>query len=113
MNWKFDEPIWSIVLSIYKMSDFIDINQMDVISIYPVKELIDSYGNIMLLIVTISEKDTETFLNILRTHSNDAIANGIDVLLKCAIDNDCTEITMVLLDYKYTHGLIKEKDWEL
>lgn len=113
MEWKFDEPRWSIMLSMYGLSEYITYDQMAIVSIYPVKELIKNYGNVMNLIVTISEKDTETFQNTFKTYSNETIATAIDVLIECAIDNEVPTITTLLLDYKYKNNLFTERDWRL
>ncbi len=86
---------------------------MDVVSIYPIKELMDNYGNVVNLIITISERDLDTFQNIFKTYDDETIANAIDVLLECAIDNDVPTITALLLDYKYKHNLFDQKDWRL
>ena len=38
----------------------------------------------------------------------------IDILIKCAIDNNVPyEHRLFLIDYKYKHGLFTEKDWRL
>lgn len=38
----------------------------------------------------------------------------IDILIECAIDNNVPyEHRAFLIDYKYKHGVFKEKDWRL
>lgn len=115
MEWNFDEHRWDILIKMHQLSEFIDYMQMDVVSVYPIKELMDNYGNVINLIITISEKDVETFNDTFKKYDDKAITNAIDVLLECAIDNDVPAITASLLDYKYRHNLFDKdkKDWRL
>lgn len=111
MKWEFDEHRWDILWRMYRMSEFLTYDQMDAVSVYPVKDLIKNYGDIIELILAITERDTNTFTSIFQTKviSHDAL----DVILECAIDNDVPMITTLLLDYKYKHGEFKERNWDL
>ena len=113
MEWNFDEHRWDILIKMHQLSEFIDYIQMDVVSVYPIKELMDNYENVINLIITIAERNVETFNETFRTYDDKDITNAIDVLLECAIDNDVPAITAVLLDYKYKHGEFKERNWDL
>lgn len=113
MDWNFSEHRWDIIIKMHQLSEFIDYIQMDVVSVYPVKELMDNYGNVINLIITIAERNVETFNDTFKTYDDKAITNAIDVLLECAIDNDVPAITASLLDYKYKHGEFKERNWDL
>lgn len=113
MDWNFSEHRWDIIIKMHQLSEFIDYIQMDVISVYPVKELMDNYENVINLIITIAERNVETFNDTFKTYDDKDITNAIDVLLECAIDNDVPAITASLLDYKYKHIEFQEKDWRL
>lgn len=113
MDWNFSEHRWDIIIKMHQLSEFIDYIQMDVVSVYPVKELMDNYGNVINLIITIAERNVETFNDTFKTYDDKAITNAIDVLLECAIDNDVPAITASLLDYKYKHGEFEERNWDL
>ena len=113
MDWKFSEHRWDIIIKMHQLSEFIDYMQMDVVSVYPVKELMDNYENVINLIITIAERDVETFNDTFKTYSDKDITNAIDVLLECAIDNNVPAITASLLDYKYKNVEFREKDWRL
>lgn len=113
MDWNFSEHRWDVIIKMNQLSEYIDYMQMDVVSVYPVKELMDNYENVIDLIITIAERDVETFNDTFKTYSDKDITNAIDVLLECAIDNDVPAITASLLDYKYKHGEFKERNWDL
>ena len=113
MDWNFSEHRWDIIIKMHELSEFIDYVQMDVISVYPIKELMDNYENVINLIITIAERNVETFNDTFETYDDKDITNAIDVLLECAIDNDVPAITASLLDYKYKHGEFKERNWDL
>lgn len=113
MDWNFSEHRWDIIIKMHELSEFIDYVQMDVISVYPIKELMDNYENVINLIITIAERDVETFNDTFETYDDKDITNAIDVLLECAIDNDVPAITASLLDYKYKHEEFKERNWDL
>ena len=113
MDWNFSEHRWDVIIKMHQLSEFIDYMQMDVISVFPVKELRDNYENVINLIITIAERDVETFNDTFKTYADKDITNAIDVLLECAIDNDVPAITASLLDYKYKHVEFQDKDWRL
>lgn len=113
MEWNFEEKKWYILRRMYELSDYLDYMEMDVISVYPVVELMNKYDNIILLIMEISDHNTDVARRIINDANPDIIINGIDVLIECAIDCEMHEITALLLDYKYKHGEFKERNWDL